>query len=348
MEVEGDPLAESLSYKKNLIFFRRPRRIPTGLAVLLTLLFILLFYFGWRYLSGRMNPYEKYAKEVNALIQKSNDLADEFETLKVDVYSVTKEDLTKQLGKISRESSSLAVKVGEIQEPRGMEKAQAILDLSLELRAKGLAAYEQSIVGAIDQLDITAASQPVSAALRELVFSDRIYAYFKTEAQTVLDQRQIKASFLDSSFLSKENEAEKENVIVYIQQLKGIKVQEPMHGIGIISLATQPRKVRYDEGRGVYVLAKGAMFAATVEVINQGNITETNVPAVAVLKTKNAKEQRREQYILSIKQNERKPVTFQNFLPSTRGVNYLTITIGPLPNEQYTKNNTKEFKFVME
>ncbi len=183
---------------------------------------------------------------------------------------------------------------------------------------------------------------------RRRFFSDRVYAYFQTEAQDVLNRRQIETVPFDSSFLSKESEAEKENVIVYIQQLKGIKVQEPMHGIGIISLATQPRKLRYDESRKLYVLSKAAIFAVTVEVINQGNITETNIPAVAVLKTRNNKEQRREQYILSIKQNERKPVTFQNFLPSTRGANILTITIGPLPGEQYTKNNSREFKFVME
>lgn len=335
-------------YNKNLIIFRRPKRVPASLAIILTLLLILFVYLGLRYFRGHLNPYEQYAKEVNALAKKINGLAEKFETLKVDAYSVTKEDLAKKLQEISAESSALAAEVRSLKEPRGMEKAQAYLVLSFDLRARGSKAYEEAVANTLTQLDINAASQSMVAALQELVFSDRVYLYFKSEAQNVLKKRQIKAEFLDSAFLSKESEAEKENVIIYIKQLKGIRIQEAMHGIGIISLTTQPRKLKDEPGRGVYVLPKSDLLNVTIEVINQGNQEESNVPVVAVLKTRNNKEQRREHYIISIKQNERKPVTFQNFLPSTRYLNILTITVGPLPGEQYIKNNTREFRFVME
>lgn len=341
-------MIEKTPYKENLIIFRRPRRISPGLAVVLTLIIVVLVYWGARYFRGQINPYEHYVRRVNEVVQKSNNLAEEFEALKVDVYSVTREELTEKLAKIKRDSLKLAAEVKEIEEPRKMEAAQAYLILTFELRAKGLDAYERAVAEGIAQLDLNAASQPIAVALREIVFSDKSYSYFRAEAGRVLKEKGIKSPLLTSSFLSKESEAEKEKIIIYLQQLKGLKIQEALHGIGIISLSTQPRKIRYDKERGVYILSKADMFNATIEVINQGNVAELNVPVVAILKTKNGKEQRREQYITSIKQNERKPVTFQNFLPASRGINFLTITVGPLPNEQYTKNNTREFKFVME
>lgn len=85
-----------------------------------------------------------------------------------------------------------------------------------------------------------------------------------------------------------------------------------------------------------------------ITVENQGNQDERDIPVVVTLKSEiDPREQRQETKISSLLSGETETSTIGGLKPVAGVVNLLTVTVGPVPNEKYTRNNVREFKFTM-
>jgi hypothetical protein len=311
---------------------------------------VLVFYLIGGYLSSRNRPYENYYKNVKPLVVKSNKLAGDFKSLWVKAGEVKRTQLEKELDQLAKEASQLEKQVNKLSPPKKFEKAHLYLQMSFELRREGLKNYKPALFNALEHQDIEVASHQVRNALMDLTLSDRAYANFRGEAHKLLKARKLKLAFPSSVFLPS-SFFEQADLLEYLKSLKGTASLKEVHGLAIISIATKPRRKSYDSSKGLNILPHTDFLMVTIEVENQGNVDEKDVPIRASLTSEtNPKVNEYKLELPLIKKGERKAVTFENILISNdRGVVYLlTIEAGPVPGERYAGNNKVEFKFSLD
>jgi hypothetical protein len=354
MEVSGLDKRAYSARKMRFPQQTRSKKSPTRLLVLLIVLLVLLYLVGLfsRSLSsGGTGELETYAENANKIVEQSNQVAKGFNGLMTDVKDVSRKDLKSRLSDYSKESKKTFEECKKIEPPEELTQAHVYLTFSMELRADGLKTYSPALFNALKDQDLEVASGQVAGSLKELALSDRAYQKFATEVKRVLKSKGIKQSFAASEFLPNDTAYEKASVLSYLEELKGSKGLEEIHGINVVELSTKPKQIKYVSSKKLAVLPSADAITATVVIENQGNQLEVNVPVVATLKSvTDPEEQKKRIYIPSLSPGKKKEVTFSGLKPTqeTDVANLLTITAGPVPKEKFTGNNASEFKFVME
>lgn len=337
-------------YRSRTRYFRRRKRTNTWQYILLFLVIFFVLYLIGAYLLSRNQPYENYYRKVKSLVARSNKQAANFKNLWEKTGEIKRTQLEKKLDQLAKEASQLEKQVNKLSPPKSLEKAHLYLQMTFELRRKGLKNYKPALLNALAHQDIEVASHQVSNALMNLTLSDRAYANFRSEANKLFRARKLKPTFPSSIFLPSVF-YEKTDLLEYLKNLKGITSLKEVHGLAIISIATKPQKKSYDASKGLNILPHTDFLMVTIEVENQGNVDEKNVPIRATLTSETNPEVNEYKLELPlIKKGERKAVTFENILiTNDRGVVYLlTVEAGPVPGEQYAGNNKLEFKFSLD
>lgn len=317
--------------------------------VLLLLALLIFFYILGGGVCGNKEPKElqAYVTKANELADKSNDLAKAFNGLRTP--DVTRKELDEKLSRYSKEGTEIAKKAAELEVPKALERAHFYLNLAFDLRASALKSYRPAVFNALKDEDLDVASGQVALVLKDLSLSDRTYSLYVKEAKQVLKEKRVFGiSPVSSAFLPKNN-YEKAELVPYLQQLKGIKSLEEVHGLAITEISVSPRHVGYNAAKKLFVLPSTVKISAIVTVENQGNQPENRVPVKATLKSETEPKEKVNQVIVdTIAPNERKTIEITNLKPTSGSiVNLLTITVGPVPNEKLVKNNVKEFKFIV-
>jgi hypothetical protein len=302
--------------------------------------------------SGRKaSALEEYVGKVNKIAERSNQIAKGFDALKSNVAGISRKELKSRLSLYAKDSKKILEDCKKIEPPEDMKKAHLYLTFSLELRAEGLENYKPALFNALKDIDLEVASSQVSISLKDLALSDRAYLKFVSEAEGVLKKEGVKKSIVSSKFLAQDTAYEKTSIIPYLQELKGVKSLEEVHGVGIAELSTEPKQIKFIASKKLAILPSAAEISVAVTIENQGNQIELNVPVVATLKSETRpKEQKEQMYVTSLSPEHKKTVIISGLKPTQDPdvVNLLTVTVGPVPNEKFTGNNVTEFKFIME
>ncbi|MDI6891663.1 MAG: hypothetical protein QMD08_01495 [Actinomycetota bacterium] len=343
---------EKLKYsRKNMRFIKRRRRAAPLRLLLLLILILALIYLvgliGGRFEKGRLKDLRAYATSVDGIARTSNKVAADFNEL-WEATDLSESELRRRLDSYIEKSEELVEECGKMDVPREMEDAHIYLSLCLELRAKGLSSYKLALFGALEDIDVEVASGQIALALKDITLADRAYSLYRVEAQGVLEKKDVGASIPESTFLKDETVYEKTNLVDYIKRLKGVEELEEVHGVAITALSTQPEQKKYDPARGLAELPRSEELLVVITVENQGNQVERDIPVVVTLKSEiDPREQKRETKMSSLLPGEKKTSTISGLKPVAGVVNLLTVTVGPVPNEKYTRNNVREFKFTM-
>ncbi len=274
--------------KSRFLQQKRSRKSPTRLLVLLIVILFLFYLYGLlsRSRGGRgTNALEEYVKRTKKIVGKSNQIAKGFEGLRFDMADISRKELKSRLSQYSKDSEKVLQDCRKIEPPEEMGEAHLYLLFCLELRDGGLEEYTPALFNALKDIDLEVASGQISRALKELALSDRAYLKFAAEAKQVLKKKGVKKSIPSSKFLFQDTAYEKANIMAYLQQLKGAKGLEEIHGIGIAKLSTEPQQIRYISSKKLAVLPSADTISVTVTIENQGNQIESNVPVRAALKS---------------------------------------------------------------
>ena len=332
----------------------RSKKSPTRLLVLLIALLALCYLIGLlsQSISGRSTrAIEDYVEKSAKVVEKSNRVAKGFNGLRTDTEDISRKELESRLSAYSKESRNVLKECEKIEPPEELGKAHLYLIFCMELRDDGLDKYSPSLFNALKDKDLEVASGQIAGSLKELALSDRTYQEFASEIKRILKKKGIKKSIADSKFIPKDTVYEKASIMAYVEDLKGAKGLEEIHGIGISELTTKPKQIKYTSSKKLAVLPSADTISVTVTVENQGNQLEVNVPVIATLKsvTKPA-EQKKRVYIPSLSPGQKKSVTISGLKPTQDSdvTNLLSVNAGPVPKEKFTGNNVSEYKFIME
>jgi len=341
------------SRRKRYPYIRRRRRSRLRLLLLFLLILALIYLLG--IISGGLGKEREktrlktYILEINKIVIQSNTIAREFNGVKADAPKISRSELGEKLTSQARRSRFLAKKCRKIEVPSKLKKAHSYLTICLDLRAKGLEDYKPALFNALKDIDLEVSSGQVALTLMDLRLSDRAYSLFRKEAEKVLKDMHVPVSVIDSKFLKESMAFQKESVIAYLRELKGIEALEEIHGVGIIELKIEPKQASFLASRRLAILPRSNQISTTVTIENQGNQVEKNIPVEVILKSETEpREYKWQAKISSMAPGEKKTVVFSGLKPITFNVvHLLTIKVGPVPNEKNTANNIREFKFMM-
>ncbi|MEW6188654.1 MAG: hypothetical protein AB1466_00865 [Actinomycetota bacterium] len=346
-------MSTTYSKRKRYPYIRRKRRSRLRLLLLFLLILAVIYLVG--IISGGLGKEREktrlktYILETNKIVVQSNAIARDFNRLKADAPKISRSELGKKLTNQATRSGSLAKESRKIEVPSKLKKAHSYLMICLDLRAKGLKDYKPALFSALKDIDLEVSSGQVALALMDLRLSDRAYSLFRKEVEGVLKDMHVPVSVIDSKFLKESMAFQKESIIAYLRELKGVEALEEIHGVGIIELKIEPKQASYVVSRRLAILPRSNQLSATVTVENQGNQPEKNIPVEAILKSETEpREYKWQAKISSMAPGEKKTIVFSGLKPITFNVvHLLTIKVGSVPNEKNTANNIREFKFMM-
>jgi hypothetical protein len=324
------------------------RRSRARLVLLILVLLVFFYIVGGGFCSNREpKELQAYITKVNELADHSSRVAQGFNNLRMP--EVSRRELSSRLVRYSREEGDIENKAKKVEVPRALEKAHLYLKLSFELRASALMRYRPAVFNALKDQDLEVASGQVARALKDLALSDRAYALYASEAKRILREKKVfGVSPVASKFLP-EDDYEKTKLVPYLQQLKGVKSLEEVHGLALVELVVEPKHVGYNPTKKLYSLPATQKISIKVTVHNQGNQAEVNLPIKATIKSEAQPQEKSTQIIIdTIAPGQKQTVELTGLRPTPgKVVNLLTVTVGPVPNETFVKNNVKEFKFVV-
>ncbi len=124
---------------------------------------------------------QTYTTSVNKLIQRSAAVASQFNTLKGTIKGMPRDDVNKKLSQMESDCKSIANESGKVVVPSKAGGLQPLLQLSFDLRARGVSEFKTGMLNALDNKDKNAAVELISKGLTDLVVSDQVFKSYQDQ-----------------------------------------------------------------------------------------------------------------------------------------------------------------------
>ncbi len=332
-------------------YFTRRRRPPYLLYTILIILLVSFFYFVFTRLGSTAKArLENYQKQVEKINKSRNSLSRRFNSLWRNLEKINRPVVETQLNLLIKESQALESQLKTVTPPEELKQVHSFLELSLKIESRGFKNFKPALFNGLKDVDPEVASLQILNSFRDLFLSDALNSFYLEEVKKLFSSREVNYSLTSTRLIPLEM-VDRGLVLNRLKKIRRARPLQEIHGLAIISLASKPRPLRKIYSRNLYVLPATDLIAVTVEIVNQGNVDETEVKIKASLKSERQVNPRTYQIVLPLlKKGERKAVTFENLLVDNEPgvINLLTINLVPVPGEKYSGNNLREFKFKLE
>ncbi len=258
------------------------------------------------------------------------------------------EGLNDQLKGVEQSCLDLLDQAKELEVPEGMETTHAALLICLEQRYRAVKTYRSDLINSLSAVDLDVYARSISEDLRELMYSDGVYRFFKralTEAVEESGAQEV-APLADSIWLVDWEQAAYERVKSFLVALRGTEV----HGVAIGTVVLNPEGTLYEEGgETIHRLPATEELSLNISVENQGNRAEADLMLTVSLYTEiDTAPVRQEQTIATIAPGETLQIEVGGLRPTLGGVrNILEIKVNPVPQESFVENNQKLIYFTV-
>jgi hypothetical protein len=288
-----------------------------------------------------------YVNQVRALIDTSNSLSETWNSIKGNLAALMADPdgLDEQLRGVEEQCGELLHRARELDVPEGWETIHTSLLICLEQRYRAMKNYRPDIRNALAAVDYRNYVPAISEDLKELVYSDGSYIYFKRAATEALKVGGLSELTLpDSVWVADWEEVTEKSVESFLVSVRSSE----LHGLALGVVTLNPAG-RVDENN-VHHLPSTEEISVTVTVENQGNREEKEVPvSISLYSEADPTPVQQEQVIESIGAGQSLQVVFQGLRPAAGGVrNILEVKVGPVPLEAFVENNQKLIYFIVE
>lgn len=258
------------------------------------------------------------------------------------------EALNDQLKGVEQSCLDLLEQAKVLEVPEGLEATHAALLICLEQRYRAMKTYRSDLINSLTAVDLDVYAQSLSEDLKELMYSDGTYRFYKRAVSEALEgsNAQEVAPLADSIWLADWGQAAFERVRSFLVTLRGTEV----HGVAIGTVTLNPEGSIVEEGgETIHRLPQTEELGLNISVENQGNRAENNLILTVTLYTAtDPTPVRQEQTIAAIAPGETLQVDVGGLKPTAGGVrNILEIKIDPVPQESFVENNQKLIYFTV-
>jgi hypothetical protein len=291
-----------------------------------------------------------YINSVSVLVQHSNKISVNFFTTLNKVKELPKAELETNLAQYIEESQVILENTQEINPPAGFEIANGYLKLVFDTRNRSYENYKPALFNVLDDVDFENSSTQLEQSFIFMYMSDEIYKYFQDELKSAGENLGIgNLTIIDSEILEKPELLDSENIGRMIADFKSVVNLTERRGVAVIAQSVVLNPQVLNEQDEYLIIKNGSQINITINVENQGNISENNVPVKATYTVQGvSKAEAKESTIELINPSEQKAVTFSGFKAYPGKKCELKIEAGPVENEVLMSNNIAVFKIMME
>ena len=291
-----------------------------------------------------------YINSVSVLVQHSNKISVNFFTTLNKVKELPKAELETNLAQYIEESQVILENTQEINPPAGFEIANGYLKLVFDTRNRSYENYKPALFNVLDDVDFENSSTQLEQSFIFMYMSDEIYKYFQDELKSAGENLGIgNLTIIDSEILEKPELLDSENIGRMIADFKSVVNLTERRGVAVIAQSVVLNPQVLNEQDEYLIIKNGSQINITINVENQGNISENNVHVKATYTVQGvSKAEAKESTIELINPSEQKAVTFSGFKAYPGKKCELKIEAGPVENEVLMSNNIAVFKIMME
>jgi len=255
--------------------------------------------------------------------------------------------LNDQLKGIEQSCLDLLEQARQLEVPEGLGETHAALLICLEQRYRAAKTYRSDLINSLSAVDLDVYAQSLSEDLKELMYSDGNYRFYKRAVTEKLEEGSAgdTAPLADSIWLADWGQAAYERVKAFLVTLRGTEV----HGLAIGTVTLNPEGSIVEEGgETIHRLPATEELGLGITVENQGNRAENNVIVTVSLYTvTDPTPVRQEQTITTIAPGETLQVDIGGLRPTAGVRNILEIKVDPVPQETFVDNNQKLIYFTV-
>jgi hypothetical protein len=319
-------------------------------AVAVGILLLILIVLGVR---GCLNAREEralenYGRDLEALASESQQLSEGFFQRLDDPGNLSELNFEAEVKADRGAAEGLVSRAEGLDPPGELKGAQADVVLAFELRRDGLAAISEQIGTALTP-EGEEARDAIAQDMGYFVASDVLYRRAQSQTQQVFEQEGIAIEVPDSEFMP-EDDLDYLDSNVLSDALSVITGDTEaagggVHGLGLVDGGTviQPGNVTLTPGTPVTVT--GGAEEVEIQVQNQGDSEESDIPVTVEVDGSEAGEAT----IDTIDAGETQTVTVPlDPAPETGETVTLDVFVEPVPAEEISDNNEASYEITVE
>ena len=291
-----------------------------------------------------------YINSISVLVQHSNKLSINFFTTLNKINDTSREEIESELSQIIEESKVILENIQEMNPPEFFEVAHGYLELVLDMRNKAYEEFKPAFFNVLQELDTENSTVQLSDSFKYMYMSDEVYRYFQEALKNAGEDLGVSnLTIIDSIILEDDSLADIDSVAGLISDIKSVSDLQVRRGVAVITQSINFSPPIKNEQDDYFILKNGAQISVSVNIENQGNLAENDVPVKLVYTAEGvSKSVEMEELINMINPSEQKTVTFKNLEAHPGRRCEIQIEAGPVEDEVLFTNNTAVYRFVME
>jgi len=291
-----------------------------------------------------------YINSISVLVQHSNKVSLNFFTTLNKIKDISKEELDSRLAQSIEESEIILENSMEMNPPEFFEVSQGYLELVFDTRNRAYESFKPAFFNVLQDIEYDKSSRQISNSFLFMYMSDELYKYFQGALKASGEKLGINnLTIIDSVILQDEDLLNSNTVSNLIADFKSVIDLQVRRGVAVISQSINFDPKIINEQDEYLIIKKGTKISVSINIENQGNVTENDVPVKLFYKVDGvSKTEEKTSSIDEINPSEQKTVTFTEIAPYPGKKCEITIEAGPVPDEILFTNNTAVYKFMME
>jgi hypothetical protein len=296
----------------------------------------------------KVNEYRDYLNAVGQVVSDSDAIGAQLSDMFMKPDEAVRASLETKLTEFQTAQDQLLEQAKAIKPPDKFKSENEWFVASMQIRSRGLKGLQPAMLNALEARDNQAGAAQVSHEMLILLTSDVAYdEFFYQPAQLVLKDEGITEADIkvpQAKFLKDPALASQQTAVAVLERLKGGTAEVTgLHGVALVSIKVQPSGMALESGGDNSIKASDSL-TFLVEVENQGEATETDVPVSLNLSAPGRPApQKVDGTIPSIAPSERKTIELTGLAAEAGSQYLLRVEVGPVLGETKTDNNVGEY-----
>ncbi len=275
-----------------------------------------------------------YLDEVRPLIADSTSQGADLLGVRENASDLGKPGTRNRLNQVVKQTQDTLDAVKKVKPPAGVDEAHSLLVATLQLRVLGARAAAKDMIAALSAQSPKAIVDRLVATGRNLIAADQTYKAFTDVVSTELAKDASK-SVAPSTWIPEPTQWEAPELTAFVNILKANSSVAPIVDVSTVLIRTTPAAVGKEGEK--FLLPKTSSVRLEVVVANIGNVAQKKVTVMATLTSPAGVDTARD--FVNLDPGKRLALSLRG-LKAAPGDATLTVTIGPLPGETSTEDNT--------
>jgi hypothetical protein len=279
-----------------------------------------------------------YLDEVRPLIADSTSQGKDLISLRDNASDLGKPGTRARLDQVVRETRETLKAIKAIKAPDGADEAHSLLIATAQLRVIGARNAAKEMIEALSATSPGPIVSRLVSTGRNLIAADQTYKAFAEVVVEDLNKGVATEAVAPSVWVPEPEQWESPELTAFVNILKANSSVAPIVDVATVLVRPDPAAVGKDGEK--FLLPRTSSVRLEVVVANIGNVEQKHVTITASLQQGSEPPDVARDFV-DLSPGKRKALSFRGLKVPVPGQDAtLTVTIGPLPGESSTADNT--------